>query len=136
MDLDKLPFLKMMKNKESRIRREINNGNDSINDNGCKMIPFNLSFDDIGFGDWILYPHEYEANTCLGYCSHVKNHHENLIMKYFKESKQNETQCDHCWFTCCKPKTFQTLEIFYLESEGIIARTNLTDMVVSSCSCM
>lgn len=136
MDLNNLPFLKMVKNKEVRTRREVNNFNDSIKDHGCKMIPFNISFEDLGFGDWILYPHAYKANTCIGYCSHVKNHHENLLMRYYKENLQNETQCDHCWFTCCRPKAFKTLEIFYYETEDVIARKNMTDMIVSSCSCM
>ena len=136
MDLHNLPFLKMMKNKEVRMRREIHN--DTIKDNGCKIVPFNVSFDDpeLGFGSWIIYPPVYQANTCVGYCSHVNNHHEYLLSKLSNVSRKNETQCNNCWFTCCKPKAYKTLEIFYWEKENVVTRKNLTDMIVASCSCM
>ncbi|KAL7290101.1 growth/differentiation factor 8-like [Trichogramma pretiosum] len=99
-----------------------------------------ISFEDIGWNDWILYPRGYHAYFCKGSCntafslsisgSQYNDVIRRLLSKVKTFHRRNEI------VPCCSPTQLSPLQLLYVESNNSIAHKTLPNMVVEACGCM
>jgi hypothetical protein len=102
----------------------------------CDVIPFNITFREIGMEDWIEAPLSFEAGFCSGTCKGVRSYYEFLMTQVFLHNQTMEEQYGRCWETCCKPREYEYLTILHAENDNTFALRNMTNMVVKSCACI
>lgn len=132
-DEHNMPFLKVKQHLDRHHRKRRSENSEKVET--CKPVPFTVSFDNIGFGDFIEYPKTYQANVCNGYCLRAPNHYETMLDLVFERNKTLEQVHGRCWATCCRPKTYRALRLFYREGNNTIVDRQMVNMVVTSCSC-
>lgn len=118
-----------------RVRRRAFDCNDSIKGPCCKQ-RFYVSFQEIGWDDWILAPPGYYANYCRGECSGIYrtpdtfgSFHTHFIEEYRKLEKIEGLQ------QCCTPTKFSSMSLIYLNEDDKIIKRDLPKMVVEECGC-
>ncbi|CAD6211453.1 GSCOCG00010991001-RA-CDS [Cotesia congregata] len=96
-----------------------------------------ISFDEIGWSDWILHPSGYHAYFCRGSCSSAASlimsgsPYNNILRKWLmKNGGQNEI------VPCCSPTQLSPIQLLYVDSNNTITQKTLPNMVVEACGCM
>jgi len=127
--------------KHSRQKRNINCSSGTTE---CCREKLYISFAEIGWDDWILFPKGYDAYFCRGSCTSAASvtlsaaHHANVIRKVLFNKKQNGhgggKQLE--LIPCCTATQFSSLQLFYMDSNNTATQKTLPNMIVSSCGCM
>ncbi|XP_045779640.1 inhibin beta B chain [Maniola jurtina] len=103
----------------------------------CCREPLYVSFQELGWDDWIIQPSGYHAYFCKGTCapisavSQADSYHHNIIRKYFYTVERRAE-----FHPCCAPTTFSSLQLLYMDSNNTVTQKTLPNMVVESCGCM
>lgn len=118
-----------------RVRRRAFDCSASIKGPCCKQ-RFYVSFQEIGWDDWILAPPGYYANYCRGECSGIYHtpdmfgsFHTHFIDQYRKLEKIEGLK------QCCAPTRFSSMSLIYLNEDDKIIKRDLPKMVVEECGC-
>ncbi|XP_051943958.1 inhibin beta A chain-like [Hippocampus zosterae] len=104
----------------------------------CKQ-QFYVSFQDIGWSDWIIAPSGYHANYCEGDCpNHMASvggsalsFHTAVINQYRMRGSgpfQNVK-------SCCVPTRLRAMSMLYFDDEQMIVKKDIRDMIVDQCGC-
>lgn len=93
---------------------------------GCCRKAFKVNFKDLGW-DFVYYPLKYNAYYCQGSC--YNNTGENKAKDYLFTAAGVRTKY------CCSPKSFSSLNIFYMQG-GSLIRRRIPDIVVKECRCV
>lgn len=99
-----------------------------------------ISFEDIGWSDWILHPSGYHAYFCRGTCSSAasltvsgtpyNNVIRKLLTRFSVLQRKNEI------VPCCSPTQLSPIQLLYIDSNKTITQKTLPNMVVEACGCM
>ena len=98
----------------------------------CKLQRIYVDFNrDLGF-DWILEPAGYYANECTGNCPHLWESdvkHRQIMGLYYTLNPGASVD------PCCVARTYEGLEVMYVNGTGHVKVKEMTDMSAMICSC-
>ncbi|XP_066567861.1 growth/differentiation factor 15-like [Amia ocellicauda] len=121
-----------IKIKRSRPRRRAASEGCRSNQKQCCRRAMRVSFEEIGWADWIEEPKVYNAYSCDGTCP----------PRYKADSAYTEIKSRMHLLSlgavpgpCCVPVAYEPLTILHWSSEGKLTISTLDNMVVSKCSC-
>ena len=100
----------------------------------CKQ-RFYVSFQKLGWDDWIIAPGGYYANYCRGDCSGPRTpdtfytYYTHVIEELRKVNGMSGIQ------PCCAPLKFSSMSLIYFGPDSNIIKRDLPKMVVDECGC-
>nr|AAO12760.1 bone morphogenetic protein 15 [Trichosurus vulpecula] len=107
----------------------------SLEQTQCSLHPFQVSFHQLGWENWIIAPHLYSPNYCKGACPRVlhsglrsPNHAiiQNLINELVDRSIPRPS---------CVPYKYMPISVLLIEASGSILYKEYEDMIAQSCTC-
>ncbi|GCC27142.1 hypothetical protein chiPu_0005564 [Chiloscyllium punctatum] len=118
--------------KEVRTRRESHTEDCQRNQIQCCRRPLHVSFDEIGWSDWIRAPLSYNAFYCEGTCPQK---YKLATMHTLIKSKMNHLSNGAIPAPCCVPASYEPLTLLHFNSNSKLTLTAFDDMIVSRCHC-
>uniref|UniRef100_W5MM73 TGF-beta family profile domain-containing protein n=1 Tax=Lepisosteus oculatus TaxID=7918 RepID=W5MM73_LEPOC len=118
--------------KRSRARRHATPDDCNTNQRQCCRKTMQVSFEEIGWADWIRAPKGYNAYYCDGTCP-PKYKTVNAYTEI--KSKMHRLSNGIIPGPCCVPMAYEPLTIMHLNSEGKLTISTLEDIIASSCNC-
>lgn len=140
LDPTRLPFLEIrFKNRQKRQTPSCEMMNDYlIKDTpqmrGCCKVPVDVNFTEINM-PYIIFPSSYRTYYCSGRCYHYTTRSYTAILQTVINSKLQRLGYDNRVALCCAPIATSRLEIVFKNESGMVDKSNLQDMVVTSCGC-
>ncbi|KAI8119308.1 hypothetical protein FF38_06864 [Lucilia cuprina] len=138
-DKDYRPFIMVdtqNRKRQPRQKREIN-CTDGVTE--CCREHLYISFDDIGWGDWIIQPRGYNAYFCRGTCGMVASiseslsAHNTILQKFLNKPGKRRKNLE--LVPCCTAKQYSSLQLVFMDSNNTATQKTFPNMVVESCGC-
>ena len=99
----------------------------------CCRYPLYVSFNEIGWSDWIIEPEGYDAFVCLGACPYkykLANNHAGVVSSRHMINPMAAPQ------PCCRGTKLKPLNLLYVDREhGVEINTVIEDMIIEECRC-
>lgn len=100
-------------------------------DGKCCLQSLKVSFEDIGWSDWVVAPSSYSMRFCEGSCpQNYKPASIHAQIKYRLHSLSGETPAP-----CCVPAAYEPMVVMHYGSEGKLVTQLFQDMIVTRCHC-
>ncbi|RWS00699.1 Inhibin beta B chain-like protein, partial [Dinothrombium tinctorium] len=102
----------------------------------CKQELY-ISFNEIGWDDWIIAPDGFYANYCSGNCSNLLARPDklpNIHSMALDDYRKNKTLTS--FTSCCAPTQYSAISIIYYDSPQNVIKKNFSNMVVEKCGCI
>ncbi|XP_060109034.1 inhibin beta E chain [Heteronotia binoei] len=107
------------------------------NSNVCCRKDYYVSFQDIGWNDWIFKPDGYQINYCMGECpvhlAGAPGMAASFHTTVFNLVKANNIQT--AGRSCCVPTQRRALSLLYFDPNNNLNKKEIPDMVVDACGC-
>ncbi|KAJ6643812.1 Inhibin beta B chain [Pseudolycoriella hygida] len=135
------PFIVINTHPRRKIKRQRRSVNCSPGVTECCREKLYISFADIGWDDWILYPPGYHAYFCRGSCGTAAaitlsgSYYNSVIRKYMIQRNNSKSKSLEL-IPCCTATQFSSLQLAYMESNNSATQKTLPNMVVEACGCM
>ncbi|XP_060089095.1 growth/differentiation factor 15 [Heteronotia binoei] len=115
-----------------RVRRARQLGEECGKGEGkCCLRSLKVSFEDIGWSDWVVAPSSYSMKFCEGSCpQNYKPASIHAQIKYRLHSLSGETPAP-----CCVPAAYEPMVVMHYGSEGKLVTQLFQDMIVTRCHC-
>ncbi|XP_023798634.1 growth/differentiation factor 15 [Cyanistes caeruleus] len=100
-------------------------------DGRCCLKSLKVSFQDIGWSDWVIAPSSYHMRFCEGSCPHnykPASMHAQIKSRVHSLSKATPPPC-------CVPAGYDPMVLMHLDSEGRLVSSLFEDMLVTRCHC-
>ncbi|XP_027563728.1 growth/differentiation factor 15 [Neopelma chrysocephalum] len=100
-------------------------------DGKCCLKSLKVSFQDIGWSDWVIAPHSYYMRFCEGSCPHnykPANMHAQIKSRVHSLSRATPPPC-------CVPAGYDPMVLMHYDGEGRLVSSVFEDMLVTSCHC-
>ncbi|XP_059844540.1 bone morphogenetic protein 4-like [Hypanus sabinus] len=118
--------------KEIRTRRESYTEDCQRSQIHCCRRSLHVSFEEIGWSDWIRAPLSYNAFYCDGTCP-LK--YKLATMHTLIKSKMHELSDGAIPAPCCVPASYEPLTLLHFNSNDKLVLTAFDNMIVSKCHC-
>ncbi|XP_051890912.1 bone morphogenetic protein 2-like [Pristis pectinata] len=118
--------------KEVRTRRESYTEDCQRNQIRCCRRSLHVSFEEIGWSDWIRAPLSYNAFYCDGTCPQK---YKLATMHTLIKSKMNRLSNGAIPAPCCVPASYEPLTLLHFNSNDKLILTAFDNMIVSKCHC-
>ncbi|XP_061457256.1 growth/differentiation factor 15 [Rhineura floridana] len=100
-------------------------------DGKCCLHSLKVSFEAIGWSDWVLAPSSYSMKFCEGSCPHnYKPASMHAQIKARLHSLSGETPAP-----CCVPAAYEPMVLMHYGSDGKVVTQIFDDMIVTRCHC-
>ncbi|KAM7352210.1 activin beta chain dawdle isoform 1-T2 [Cochliomyia hominivorax] len=122
--------------RQPRQKREIN-CTDGVTE--CCREKLYISFDEIGWGDWIIQPRGYDAYFCRGTCGMVASiseslsAHNTVLQKLLNKPGRRRKNLE--LVPCCTAKQYSSLQLVFMDTNNTATQKTFPNMVVESCGC-
>uniref|UniRef100_A0A8C3QD43 Uncharacterized protein n=1 Tax=Geospiza parvula TaxID=87175 RepID=A0A8C3QD43_GEOPR len=100
-------------------------------DGRCCLKSLRVSFQDIGWADWVIAPNSYHMRFCEGSCPHnykPASMHAQIQSRVHSLSKAAPPPC-------CVPAGYDPMVLMHLDSQGRLVSSLFEDMLVTRCHC-
>uniref|UniRef100_A0A8B9P7T5 Bone morphogenetic protein 6 n=1 Tax=Apteryx owenii TaxID=8824 RepID=A0A8B9P7T5_APTOW len=94
-----------------------------------------VSFQDLGWQDWIIAPKGYAANYCDGECSFPLNAHMNATNHAIVQTLVHLMNPDYVPKPCCAPTKLNAISVLYFDDNSNVILKKYRNMVVRACGC-
>ncbi|KAM5237287.1 nodal homolog [Ctenodactylus gundi] len=101
----------------------------------CRKVKFQVDFNLIGWGSWIIYPKQYNAYRCEGECPNPVGEEFHPTNHAYIQSLLKRYQPHRVPSTCCAPVKTKPLSMLYVDN-GRVLLEHHQDMVVEECGCL
>nr|XP_012618066.1 nodal homolog isoform X1 [Microcebus murinus] len=101
----------------------------------CRKVKFQVDFNLIGWGSWIIYPKHYDAYRCEGECPNPVGEEFHPTNHAYIQSLLKRYQPHRVPSTCCAPVKTKPLSMLYVDN-GRVLLDRHEDMVVEECGCL
>ncbi|RWR98763.1 inhibin beta chain-like protein, partial [Dinothrombium tinctorium] len=99
----------------------------------CKQELY-ISFKEIGWDDWIIYPDGFYANYCSGKCSDgLLTPNKNSNLRSIDKDDHRNKNASTSVASCCAPTRFSRVSLIYKVSEQNLMLKNFFGMIVEKC---
>uniref|UniRef100_A0A8C8VMJ5 TGF-beta family profile domain-containing protein n=1 Tax=Pelusios castaneus TaxID=367368 RepID=A0A8C8VMJ5_9SAUR len=101
------------------------------NDEKCCLKSLKVSFQDIGWAEWVIAPNSYSMKFCEGSCPHnykPASMHAQIKARMHTLSKVTPAPC-------CVPAAYDPMVLMHYNSEGKVISTVFEDILVTKCHC-
>lgn len=101
----------------------------------CKQSLY-VSFEDLGWDDWIIAPKGYFANYCMGECAGRPRTPD--MFRYFHAHVLEEYRLRNPYASvspCCAPTKLSPMSLIYFDRDHNIIKSDLPKMIVDECGC-
>uniref|UniRef100_A0A452I9L5 TGF-beta family profile domain-containing protein n=1 Tax=Gopherus agassizii TaxID=38772 RepID=A0A452I9L5_9SAUR len=100
-------------------------------DGKCCLKSLKVSFQDIGWSDWVIAPNSYYMKFCEGSCPHnykPASMHAQIKARMHTLSKETPAPC-------CVPAGYDPMVLMHYNGDGRLVSTLFEDMIVTTCHC-
>ncbi|XP_063017400.1 growth/differentiation factor 15 [Melospiza melodia melodia] len=100
-------------------------------DGRCCLKSLRVSFQDIGWADWVVAPSSYHMRFCEGSCPHnykPASMHAQIQSRVHSLSKAAPPPC-------CVPAGYDPMVLMHLDGQGRLVSSLFEDMLVTGCHC-
>uniref|UniRef100_U3KFN5 Bone morphotic protein 6 n=1 Tax=Ficedula albicollis TaxID=59894 RepID=U3KFN5_FICAL len=101
----------------------------------CRKHELYVSFQDLGWQDWIIAPKGYAANYCDGECSFPLNAHMNATNHAIVQTLVHLMNPDYVPKPCCAPTKLNAISVLYFDDNSNVILKKYRNMVVRACGC-
>ncbi|XP_021505065.1 nodal homolog [Meriones unguiculatus] len=101
----------------------------------CRRVKFQVDFNLIGWGSWIIYPKQYNAYRCEGECPNPVGEEFHPTNHAYIQSLLKRYQPHRVPSTCCAPVKTKPLSMLYVDN-GRVLLEHHKDMIVEECGCL
>ncbi|XP_007120885.1 nodal homolog [Physeter macrocephalus] len=101
----------------------------------CRKVKFQVDFNLIGWGSWIIYPKQYNAYRCEGECPNPVGEEFHPTNHAYIQSLLKRYQPHRVPSTCCAPVKTKPLSMLYVDN-GRVLLDHHRDMIVEECGCL
>ncbi|XP_043846324.1 growth/differentiation factor 15 [Dromiciops gliroides] len=98
----------------------------------CCARPQRVSFDELGWTDWVLAPRDYEMRFCEGSCPH---NYRPASMHAQLKARLHRVAPAAVGPPCCVPSAYEPIVLMHYGSDGNVALTPFEDLVPKACHC-
>ncbi|XP_014095405.1 growth/differentiation factor 8 [Bactrocera oleae] len=141
VDKDYRPFIMVDTRNRRRASRQKRGINCTDGVTECCREKLYISFDEIGWGDWIIQPRGYDAYFCRGSCGSVASvaqsatHHSAFLQKIALSRRNNRDSQPLELVPCCTAKQYSPLKLVFMDSNNTATQKTFPNMVIESCGC-
>ncbi|XP_062386337.1 growth/differentiation factor 2-like [Sardina pilchardus] len=114
-----------------RRRRQVSSGSGGY----CRRASLRVSFEDIGWHEWIVAPPEYEAYECVGACQFPLSAEVTPSKHAVIQTLVSLRHPGSANAACCVPTRLDPITIMYQENGVITVRHLYEEMRVAACGC-
>ncbi|XP_043911345.1 growth/differentiation factor 15 [Protopterus annectens] len=123
----------VQKSQQLRERRDISSDADcKSNDKRCCRKSLSVSFEEIGWSDWVIAPKSYTMYFCVGSCPH--NYKASSMHTQIK-AKMHHLSNGATPAPSCVPAEYEPMVLMHYTSEGKLTMTTFEDIIVKQCYC-
>ncbi|XP_010571615.1 PREDICTED: bone morphogenetic protein 6 [Haliaeetus leucocephalus] len=119
----------------SRVSGVTDDYNSSDLKTACRKHELYVSFQDLGWQDWIIAPKGYAANYCDGECSFPLNAHMNATNHAIVQTLVHLMNPDYVPKPCCAPTKLNAISVLYFDDNSNVILKKYRNMVVRACGC-
>ncbi|XP_050664951.1 protein decapentaplegic [Leptidea sinapis] len=101
----------------------------------CQRRPLFVDFADVGWSDWIVAPHGYDAYYCQGDCPFPLSDHLNGTNHAIVQTLVNSVNPAAVPKACCVPTQLSSISMLYMDEVNNVVLKNYQDMMVVGCGC-
>ncbi|XP_044310960.1 bone morphogenetic protein 6 [Varanus komodoensis] len=101
----------------------------------CRKHELYVSFQDLGWQDWIIAPKGYSANYCDGECSFPLNAHMNATNHAIVQTLVHLMNPENVPKPCCAPTKLNAISVLYFDDNSNVILKKYRNMVVRACGC-
>ncbi|KAM9163725.1 bone morphogenetic protein 6 [Pangshura tecta] len=101
----------------------------------CRKHELFVSFQDLGWQDWIIAPKGYAANYCDGECSFPLNAHMNATNHAIVQTLVHLMNPEYVPKPCCAPTKLNAISVLYFDDNSNVILKKYRNMVVRACGC-
>ncbi|XP_018900941.2 inhibin beta C chain [Bemisia tabaci] len=138
-DHDSRPFLILNTEPMNRTRRLKRNVSCAPGIKECCREGLYLSFKDIGWSNWIIYPNGYQAYFCKGSCSEATSltvsgsHYTTIVQRLLHTTPRTQNLG---LVPCCTATKLSSMTLLYMDKDNSWTEKIIPNMIVESCGCM
>lgn len=107
----------------------------SGNHKSCSRRMLYVSFQRLGWQDWIIAPEGYSAFFCHGECSFPLGAHMNATNHAIVQTLVHLMTPSVVPQPCCSPTKLTAISVLYFDDENNVVLKKYTNMVVKACGC-
>lgn len=100
----------------------------------CGKRKMTVSFEEIGWGEYVVQPASFEANYCSGTCTFHLDKFANSHA-VFQSLIHTASLNPYVPNVCCAPEKFDSQTLLYFQGSNLVLRT-FPKMIVTSCACI
>lgn len=101
----------------------------------CQRRPLYVDFAEVGWSDWIVAPHGYDAYYCQGDCPFPLADHLNGTNHAIVQTLVNSVNPAAVPKACCVPTQLSSISMLYMDEQNQVVLKNYQDMMVMGCGC-
>ncbi|XP_069469594.1 bone morphogenetic protein 6 [Ambystoma mexicanum] len=101
----------------------------------CRRHELYVSFQELGWQDWIIAPKGYAANYCDGECSFPLNAHMNATNHAIVQTLVHLMNPNYAPKPCCAPTKLNAISVLYFDDNSNVILKKYRNMVVRACGC-
>ncbi|XP_004695638.1 PREDICTED: bone morphogenetic protein 6 [Condylura cristata] len=101
----------------------------------CRKRELYVSFQDLGWQDWIIAPKGYAANYCEGECAFPLNAHMNATNHAIVQTLVHLMNPDFVPKPCCAPTKLNAISVLYFDDNSNVILKKYRNMAVRACGC-
>ncbi|KAG6445418.1 hypothetical protein O3G_MSEX003904 [Manduca sexta] len=101
----------------------------------CQRRPLYVDFAEVGWSDWIVAPHGYDAYYCQGDCPFPLADHLNGTNHAIVQTLVNSVNPAAVPKACCVPTQLSPISMLYMDEQNQVVLKNYQDMMVMGCGC-